>query len=335
MKRRLISLLLVLLLCSVIPLSAAADAYIPPERIDGFDMNYAYMEDGTCKALNVFVSNFAEVGIPAFSEDTPHTHLIAAVLKHLELNAQYYPAYVTQITADDGSPFMRISGEFFEERMEHLFGIYIPATECPGYADGYIEVSADHFGGPIQVFASVYGCYPMGGDVYEVMFDVFRIDTDFSGWYTTAYGNLPWDNLTTLGTGTAIVKYPGGKTNESISTSDFTLLDLQMDVKDLPCRGANVPYGYEEPTEPAETAAPTEAEPETEAPTEPSSVPETEPETKPAFRNEKEEEEEQENPVDADAEISISLVLIILLVVAVVLLALLIIVFLIIKKKQP
>ena len=333
MKRKLFSLLLALLLCSVIPLSAAADAYFPPERIDGFDMNYAFMEDGTCKALNVFISNFAEVGIPEFSEDTPHPDLIAAVLKHLELNAGYYPAHVKQITAQDGSPYMQFSGEFFEDRMEHLFGIYIPATECPGYRNGSIEVSADHFGGPIQVFASVYGCYPMGGDVYEVMFDVFRVDEDFSGWYTTSYGNLPWDKLTTLGSGSALVEYPGGKTDENISSSDFTLIELTMDVSGLPCRGANLPFGHEEPTEPAETTMPTQAE----EPAVPTSAPETEPEepeTKPTFRNEKD-DPEPEKPVDTKSNISISLVLTIILVVAIVLLALLIIVFLIVRKKQP
>ena len=51
MKRKLVALLLALALFAAIPFTAAADAYIPPEPVEGFDMNYAYMENGNCKAL--------------------------------------------------------------------------------------------------------------------------------------------------------------------------------------------------------------------------------------------------------------------------------------------
>ena len=40
--RKILALLLAVLLLGGLSLSASADAYIPPERVEGFDMNYAY-----------------------------------------------------------------------------------------------------------------------------------------------------------------------------------------------------------------------------------------------------------------------------------------------------
>ena len=328
--RKILALLQSVLLLGSLALSASADAYIPPEPIEGFDMNYAYMENGTCKALNTFISNFAEMGLREFSPDSTDKEVIPAVLKHLELNARFYPKYVKKITRD-GDPYMQISGSYFEQRAEFLFGRTISASECPGYQDGKIIVSADHYDGPIQVFASVYGCYPAGDGLYDVSFEVFRIDKDFSGWYTTAYSNLPWDNLTSLGNGNALIAYAGGKTEESISTSDFTLVEFSMDAEGIPCQGANLPEGYVAPTEPP-TEAPTE--PETEVPTEPVTE---EPTEEPSFHNEKEiepEENEDEEPAPVSGSINITTVLIIILVAAVVLLALLLIVILLVNKKS-
>lgn len=326
--RKILALLLAVLLLGGLALSASADVYIPPERVDGFDMNYAYMENGTCKALNTFLSNFAEVGIKDFSSDSADEDVLSAVLKHLELNARFYPKYVKKLTKN-GDTYMQISGSYFEQRAEFLFGRTISASECPGYQDGKIIVSADHYDGPISVFASVYGCYPAGEGLYDVYFEVFRVDKDFSGWYTTAYSNLPWDNLTSLGTGNALIAYAGGKTEENISTSDFTLMELSMNVDGIPCQGANLPEGYLAPTEPP-TEAPTEEV--TEAPTE---KPTEEPTEKPTFQIEKETEpEEEEEKEPASGTINITMVLIIILVAAVVLLALLLIVMLLVKKKS-
>ena len=329
MKRKLVALLLALALFAAIPFTAAADAYIPPEPVEGFDMNYAYMENGNCKALNTFLSNFVEMGLAEFSPETYDDELFPAVLKHMELNARYYPKYVKKLTKD-GDPYMQISGSHFEERMEHLFGRTVSASQCPGYEDGKIVVSADQYDGPIRGFASVYGCYPAGENLWEVYFEPFRIDTDFSGWYTTAYSNLPWDKITSLGNGYALVQYTGGKTYKSISTSDFTLIEFAMDAENIPCMGANLPYDYAEPTE-APTEAPTDAP--TEAPTE--TIPDTpsvpDPteakrpsESKPVNKPEKEPEE---------AGIDITMVLVIILVAAVVLLALVIVIGLLTRKK--
>ena len=340
MKRRVFCLFLVLLLCAATVLPTAADAYIPPERQSGFDMNYAYTENGTCKALNTFLSNFAEVGLREFSENTSNEDLIAAVLKHLELNAGYYPLYVTAITGPDNAPYMRITGSYFENRMKYLFNKDIAAADCAGYKDGYIEVTADHFGGPIQVFASVYDCHLMDGDVYEVYFDVLQVDTDFSGWYTTAYSNLPWNNLSTLGTGTALIRYAGGKTNDTISTTDFSLVALDMDVVNVPCAGPNLAFQQTiETTPPTQPAPPPETEIPTEAQTEETTAPTEKKEVRPTRSNTEKEDledaaDDAESSSTSESEISLTLVLVIILVAAVVLLALLLIVIFIIKKRQ-
>lgn len=350
MKRKLLALLLALLLCLTAPLSVAADAYIPPETpvSSGYDILNAHKRNGTCKALNTFLSNFVEIALNSYDSHTSDSKVIAAVLKHIEINANYYSGSMSKFTGDDGKTYMKISESLFNKRMAALFGRNLSAHDCPGYDDGYITVTAEHYGGPIQVFASVYDVCIMGDGVYDVYFDVYFINKDFSGWYTTAHDNLPTGNLTHLGSGNAIIQYDGGETEDSISTSDFGLVEFTMDAEGIPCQGANVPYGYVEPTLPPETEAPTEVEtaPETEAPAE------EEPEQvqKPTKDNRKEDIDEEDEDKDeeddsrkasdrdrknkASFSFDTQTVLIIILVAAVVLFAVVVIVFIIVKKKQ-
>lgn len=347
MKRKLLALLLALVLCLTVPLSVAADAYIPPEEPapSGYDILNAHKKNGTCKALNTFLSNFAEIALRAYGSATPDEAVISAVLKHIEINADYYSGSMSKFTGDDGKTYMKVSESLFNKRMQALFGRSISASACPGYDDGYITVTADHYGGPIQVFASVYDVYVMGDGVYDVYFDVYFINKDFSGWYTTAHDNLPTEKLSLLGSGAAIVGYDGGETEDSISTSDFSLLEYFMTAEGIPCQGANLPYGYVEETLPPETEPPTEpeTEPETEAPTEAEDevLPAPKEENKKEDMDEDEEEEEDDrNPSDRDRKNKTSFsfdtqtILIIILVAAVVLFAVVVIAFIIVKKKQ-
>lgn len=347
MKRKLLALLLALVLCLTVPLSVAADAYIPPEEpaSSGYDILNAHKRNGTCKALNTFLSNFVEIALRSYHSATSDEDVIAAVLKHIELNAQYYSASMSKVTGDDGKTYMKVSESLFNKRMQALFGRDIPASHCPGYDNGYITVTADHYGGPIQVFASVYDVYAMGGGVYDVYFDVYFINKDFSGWYTTAHDNLPTENLSLLGSGNAVIQYDGGETEDSISTSDFGLLEYFMAAEGIPCQGANVPYGYVEETLPPETEAPTEpeTEPETEAPAEEEDevLPAPKEENKKEDMDEDEDEEEDDRKSsDRDRKNKISFsfdtqtILIIILVAAVVLFAVVVIAFIIVKKKQ-
>lgn len=324
MKQKLFVLLLAVLLLSALPLSAFADAYFPPEEpVYGYDILTAHEYNGTCKALNTYLSNFVEMGLKTYYLDTPDDEVIACVLKHLELNAGYYPGDVTQVEGNDGKTYMSISEGIFNTRMARLFGRDIPASRCPGYENGKILVTADHFGGPIQVFASVNACYEVGPGQYDVYFDVYFVHTDFSGWYTTANQNLPLDNLTHRGTGNAIIRYDGGETNDSISTADFSLVEFHMDAWGIAGPGDNVPYGYEEETVPPETEAPTEM------PTEEATVPQTQPAPTVPQPGEKDamDEPQTENT-------NYTRVLIILLVAAVVLLALVLLFFIKIQKKR-
>jgi hypothetical protein len=212
--------------------------------------------------------------------------------------------------------------------MELLFGRNLTAQDCPGFDSGRITVSADHFGGPIDVIANVNSCYEMGNGLYEVFFDVYYIHTDFSGWYTTAYYNLPLDNLTHRGTGRAIVSYAGGQTLDTISTSHFSLLEWQMDAWGIAGVGDNLPYGYVEETLPPETEAPTEA------PTEAETIPETLPETEP-IPTVVPENQKDDAPVEVQSSGSVSsIILIVALVCIAVLLAAVILLLIALKKKN-
>lgn len=330
MKRKIFALALAFLMAALLPMSVLADAYIPPEEpVYLYDIRTAHESNGSCKPLNTFLSNFVEMGLEEYYLDTPDEEVIACVLKHIELNAGYYHGDVTKITKDDGKTYMALTTEIFQQRVQRLFGRDISAQECPGFDSGHITVTADHFGGPIDVIASVNSCYWQGGDLYEVFFDVYFIHTDFSGWYNTAYYNLPQDNLTHRGTGRAIISYAGGQTLESISTSDFSLVEWQMDAWGIAGPGDNLPYGYVEETLPPETEAPTEAPTQapTEAPTQPEPITETEPIPTVAPENQKDEDSV------ASAGTS-SILLIIALVCIAVLLAVVILLLIALKKKK-
>ena len=333
MKRKIFALILAILLVAMLPVYAVADAYIPPEDTSyPYDILTAHEWDGTCKPLNTFLSNFVEMGLKEYYLDTSDEEVIACVLKHIELNANYYAGEVTQKTLDDGNPYMVINESLFNKRMARLFGRNIPAQDCPGYENGRITVTADHFGGPIDVIANVNSCYSAGGDLYEVFFDVYFIHTDFSGWYTTAYYNMPMDNLTHRGTGRAIVSYAGGQTLDTISTSHFALVEWQMDAWGIAAAGDNLPYAYVEETLPPETEAPTEVP--TEAPTEAETIPETQPETepRPAVLPEN---QKDDAPVKVQSSSGVSsIILIVALVCIAVLLAAVILLLIALKKKN-
>ena len=336
MKRKIFALM-----AAMLPVYACADAYIPPEEPDYYyDILSAHESNGTCKPLNTFLSNFVEMGLESYYLDTSDEEAIACVLKHIELNAGYYTANVSSFVGDDGITYMTIKGSFFEDRMQRLFGRNISAQACPGYEDGYITVSADHFGGPIQVIANVNSCYEAGG-LYEIFFDVYFIHTDFSGWYTTAYYNLPMDNLTFRGTGRAIVSYAGGQTLETISTAHFTLVEWQMDAWGIAGPGDNLPYGYVEETLPPETEPPTEAP--TEEPTEAKDAPTAQEETRPQ-RQPKPDTHTNDDPDNRKDDQNVTptivfggispIVLIIALVCIAVLLAVVILLVIALKKKK-
>jgi len=322
MKRRIVSCLLAVLILSANMLCASADAFIPPEYID-YDITTAHREDGSCYALNVFLSNFVEIGLERYNSNTSPSELMDAVLKHLEINAAFFSDDVSQVKGDDGKSYMRVTESIFNTRMQKLFGRSIPASDCPGYENGSILVSADHFGGPIQVFASVYNCEKEADGVYRAYFDVYFVNEDFSGWHRTANHNLPAAKLTLLGRGEALVGYTGSHSLSSISTSTFSLVQWSMEAEGIPCGGANLPYGVE-PTEPP-TEAPTEAP--TQAPTEVSTEAPTEAATEEPALLEKDFGEENTVGLGTGA-----LVLIIVLVLVIAILAL-VIVLLVFKKK--
>lgn len=337
MKRKLFALILALLLCIGTALSASADAYVEPPYSPPYDILQAHESNGRCSPLNTFLSNFVEVGMQHYDSSTPDSDVIAAVLKHLELNAKSFSGDMKKVDGDDGKTYMRISASLFERRMDRLFDRDIPASVCDGYEDGNILVSAAHYNGPIEVFASVYECTKYAEDEYQAKFDVYFVNEDFSGWYKTAHDNLPLNKLTKLGSGIAVVDYDGGETVDSISTSDFSLVSFSMDAEGIPCAGANLPYGVEETQPPETTEAPILIMPQPE--TQPQTQPQTEPEapqiTKPQFHSE---EKDLDDPVEEtggfDFGISpLVLILIILLVISLSVVALVVILLVVRKKK--
>lgn len=269
-SERILAMVLALILAAAFPLAAAADAWIPPDN----NMNYALMEsvynEDACRALNAFVSNYVEANLKEFSEDSPDSTVIAATLKHLELNAGLFGSDVTRFTGDDGETYMKVSAAIFEERAKKLFGRSISAGDCPGYEDGYIMVSAENFGGPIRVFGSVAYCNYIGNGIYDLQFTVYYVDQGVTDEYSVPYYEVSDRGYRELGSGYAVF-YFNDTEKTTFRSSDFQLLDLSMDAEGIPCTNENLPMAREDThsgaTEPTDTEIETEPE-TTEAPSE-------------------------------------------------------------------
>ena len=274
--KKLFCILAVLLLLSVMAPAAYADAWFPAED----DMNEALISspytNGDCYALNVFLSNYAEMAMKDIDANTPLNSCISGLLKHFELNPTVYPNDVTSFLASDGSRYMQISGSKYEERMWDLFGRSASATDHPGYSNGVITVSAENYGAALTVYASAVSCYIMGENLYSVEFEIYNCtDSSFKGRYETANCNLPENRGTRIATGNALFYFYGGAAVTSFQVSDFTLMQYTLweVTGEFPYTNNNRPYESspvtEEPTQ-AETQQPSasQSEPANESTTE-------------------------------------------------------------------
>lgn len=260
MGKRILMLVLALVLAAACPLTVAADVWIPPDN----NVNYILMEspynDGVCRTLNAFVSNYVEANLKEFDEDSPDSTAIAATLKHLELNEGLFGSDVTKINGEDGKTYMKVSASIFEERARKLFGRRISASSCPGYEDGFIYVSAANFGGPIRVFGSVSFCNYIGNGVYDLQFTVYYVSRGVTDEYDVPFYEVSDRGYQELGTGYAVF-YFNDPDKTSFRTSDLQLLSLTMDAEGIPCGDANLPMPRADQSSGATETPPEESQP--------------------------------------------------------------------------
>lgn len=277
MGKRILVLALALML-AVCPLTVAADVWIPPDDNVNYTLMDSVYNEGVCRTLNAFVSNYVEANLQEFDEDTPDSTAIAATLKHLELNEGLFGSDVTKINGEDGKTYMKVSASIFEERVRKLFGRRISASSCPGYEDGAIYVSAANFGGPIRVFGSVSFCNYIGNGVYDLQFTVYYVSRGVTDEYDVPYYEVSDRGYQELGTGYAVF-YFNDPDKTSFRTSDLQLLSLSMDAEGIPCGDANLPMPRADQaaggaTEaPVEESLPEQTEPEQTAPEQTESEP--------------------------------------------------------------
>lgn len=335
--RKILSLALALVLCAVLVVPAGADAWIPPDDHFNYYVQSLPYNSGSCAALNAFLSNYAEANLQHYDSETSDAAVNAMVLKHLELNAGLFGNQVAKVVGEDGRIYMKIAAECFEDRMWKMFDRSIPAQACPGYEDGYITVTAENFGGPIQVFASARDCVYLGNYVYQVWFDVFYVNQNFSNWYGTCYNDLPINKLSHMGSGEALFRFDGSTEQSGFTSTDFSLAWFDMDAPGIPCTNANEPYMPAPQTEPTQPPAA-----ETEPP-----VAETEPPISETETSEPEQTKATQPKDDRDdrspyrvpdmgiqwGRISRALVLIAVLVVAIAVIALVIILLLFRRRR--
>ncbi len=328
--KKLVALVLVCLLAALLPLSVAADAWIPPDEKVNMYLLSAVHDNDYCTALNAFVSNYAEANMSAYTTGDSDDGPIRVVLKHLELNAHLFGEDVTSFQGEDGKTYMEISEERFENRMWKLFRRNIPAKDCPGYEDGVIRVSAESFGKPILVFATVYYCGYAGDGLYDVSFSVYHNPNGVTNEYRYCYMDAPGLGYATIGTGSARFRFEDpDQTN--FTSSDFQLVSFSMEANGIPCTNENLPYvaqgnqAADRPTGPVEVPTEASTEPAAEVTETPVRPTETEPEeTKPVTQ-------ETERPVGGGSRV---LVIVVVALVIVAALLSLVVILLLYKLKQ-
>lgn len=236
---KVLSLLLCGLLVFLAVCPVAADAWIPPD--DDFNMSLMESphEENACRALNVFASNYVEVNVIDY-ESMDTEQIARATLKHFELNPAVYPDDVSSLQID-GKTYMTISGSAFERRVKALYGMTVPAEDCPGYQeDGTIVVSAENYDATITVCASVRWVDYLGEGRYIASFDVVEKKDGVSGMYNITNNDLP-ASCKTIGQGSVEFFYFDTKA-KSFSPSDFELYRFSMSVEGtIPFTNANEP----------------------------------------------------------------------------------------------
>lgn len=272
-KNRLFPLLLAVLLCTAMVLPAHADAWLPPadDNVNWNIIDYIY-QDQSCRALNVFLSNYCEANISFYSSSSPDSVAINGLLKHFELNPLAYPGAVWQETLSNGKTYMAISGSQFETSMRALYNRSVSAASVPGYLNGTIYVTASDYNQGVSEFASAMSGGYMGDNTYTVYFRVLRAHSGFDRKYTCAYHNLPSNQVTDIGDGMATFRYDGGTDTTEFSPRDFVLIEYEQSASGISHTNSNLPYSgaatdvtsATQPsvaeTTPAVTAAPPKAE---------------------------------------------------------------------------
>lgn len=266
-------LLLCLLIFASLPLTAFADAWIPQEEDSNENLIALPEKNGDCYALNAFLSYFAETQLTELIiYDVAPEEYCAVLLKHFELNPRLYPDDVSSFHDAQGNTYMQISESKFESCMVEFFGMDISATQCPGYKDGRITVSAENYGAEKLVFASSINCSIMGHELYYVSFEIYEAQ-DPSAYLSTANTQLDQATITHLADGYCLIRYEGSLDQTAFKPSDFTLYEfyLSNESGSRPYGNKNLPYeadtaaatesGAKESSAPSEQASSAEARP--------------------------------------------------------------------------
>ncbi|MCQ2418563.1 MAG: hypothetical protein MJ085_02145 [Clostridia bacterium] len=240
-NRRFLCLLFACLFAFSAAISAAADAWIPPDDCNIHLIDSCYYKD-ECRALNVFVSNYIEANVQNFSASSPVSAAINGTLKHFELNPDVYPDEVSSFR-EDGTTYMKIKSGTFERKIYSLFRRDVDAEDCQGYQDdGTIIVSAENYDAAITVFGSVYYVEYITYGEYIAHFDVFRSLGGVAGKYNIPCYDLP-ESLEKIGSGEARFNYYGDPSEDSFVPTDFSLLEFSAKLSgSIPCTNENSAY---------------------------------------------------------------------------------------------
>lgn len=222
----------------------------------------ALQSGNTPRTVSLFLSNFIETGLTYYNDSVPDASVAAAVLKHIEINAAQFSDGVTVRTDANGQRYMQVSAEKFLQRARDMFARSLKASECPGYANGVITVTADGANAPVNILATPDSAPVLRQDgFYQVTFTVFSIT---GGSPSALYGytsDVSADRATAVATGQCVFDYTGKADAKELNSYDFTVISYQTAGSFSPVTGVfgdNLPYtpGGASATLPADTAQP-------------------------------------------------------------------------------
>ena len=198
-------------------------------------------------AVSLFLSNFAETGLPAYDETTDAATMAACIFKHIELNYTQFDGSDVRVGMDDnGQKYLYVSGKKLGDRAADLFDVGLNPDFVPGYRDGRFCVTADHAGDKITLFAAPIDAISYSGDrEYTVRFGVFRANGGVTSDMYTSYWGTDLPDAALLYEGSAVFTYRGDPDATEFSSTELHL--LRWTVNGAPTAnsgvfGDNVPY---------------------------------------------------------------------------------------------
>ncbi len=226
--KKLFSLVLALLLCCALSVSAFADVWIPPTDDGGYCealVQLAFNKE-EAEAFNRFAGEYLSAGLEGFDKSTTDEEVAAAVVRMI---LQHPERYEGVISSYDSSGVVGISAEAFAACAEEKFGRTLRAEDYYTLREHRFLVTASDTGSgetPHRFVSASAGFYN-GDRTYHFMFELYETTADPETCYALE-DPLDAENAEFVGYFYLDLYYSGDIEATTIQTSDLTVTGFDM-----------------------------------------------------------------------------------------------------------